>query len=193
MSAELFDCMRDDLRGGAHGSGAGDELVSGLVELGLEALDERWGALLEIRGDSNAGGLDEVCVHFMLAIVSAMKCKHRDAQHRAFAGEMVACRSDHGPAAAERLGERLHVGGMDLDSPGNFARLTEQHDTVAPACEPLERGQSVAIAELRQEKVLARRWHLNPAAQIRTGDIGTGGPWPHGGEVDRHSSNRGPR
>jgi hypothetical protein len=149
MSAELVDCARDDLRSGAHGSGAGDELVSGLVELGFEALDERWGTLLEIRGDSNAGGLDEVCVHFMLAIVSAMKCKHRDAQHRAFAGEMVARRSDDGPAPAKRLGERLDVGGICLDSLGNFPWLAEQHHMMAAPRELLERGDPVSIAEIR--------------------------------------------
>ena len=59
MRAELFDCVRDDLGSRAHGSSTRSELVARLVELGFEALDELGGALLEVRGNSDAGSFDE--------------------------------------------------------------------------------------------------------------------------------------
>jgi hypothetical protein len=79
MPAELFDRARDDLGSRGHGSSTRSELVARLVELGFEALDELGGALLEVRGNSDAGSFDEMGVHRVLGIVSTMKRKHGDA------------------------------------------------------------------------------------------------------------------
>jgi hypothetical protein len=162
MSAEFLDRARNDLGGRAHGARAGGELVSWLVELGFEALDELGGALLEARSDSNAGGFYEMRVHFVLAIVFTMKCKHRDPQHGALAGQMVAGRTYHCAATPEGVGERLHVRGMQLNSLRHLARSSEEHHTVAATGKLFERNRPIAVAEVRQQEVFAslRRPHL---------------------------------
>ena len=86
MRAELFDCVRDDLGSRAHGSSTRCELLARSVELGFEALEDLGGAVLEIRRNSDAGGFDEMGVHFVLGIASTMKREHGDAQHCAFRG-----------------------------------------------------------------------------------------------------------
>lgn len=191
--AELVDGSGHDLGRRRHGLGAGGELFARLVELGFEASDYGWIAVFDGGGDPNAGGFDEPPVQLVLGVVFTMQREHGDAEHGALCGQMIAGRTDGGPASAQGFGEGADVGRHQVNSGGHAARLTKQPHAVTSTRKELERVGSVAIPKISQNEVLSGQLWIDVTAKIGTRYEGGFGARFDGREVDRYSTAGWPR